>query len=75
MKRNEHRNIGNSAGGTAGVAMTVAGQASDISRTFIASVNAVDILRLQLRASSVSGSLAGVANFGPAITLSIIRIQ
>ena len=63
------------SGASAGMAMTVAGQASDISRSFIVSATAGDVLKLQLRAGSTSAQLTGTSTLGPAVTMTIVRIQ
>jgi hypothetical protein len=63
------------SGSSAGVAMTVAGQASDISRSFVVSAVAGDILKLQLRASNTSVLLTGLSTVGPAVTMTMVRIQ
>ena len=63
------------SGSPAGVAMTVAGQASDISRSFLVSATAGDIFKLQLRASSTSAQLSNATTVGPAVTMTIVRIQ
>ncbi len=60
---------------SAGVGMTVTGQASDISRSFLVSSTAGDTLKLQLRGSSTSALLTNVSTVGPAVTMTITRIQ
>ncbi|HTY86707.1 MAG TPA: hypothetical protein VMB80_04520, partial [Candidatus Acidoferrum sp.] len=63
------------SGSSAGVVMTVSGQTSDISRSFLVSATAGDTLKLQLRGSSTSAGLAGGSIVGPAVTMTIVRIQ
>jgi hypothetical protein len=55
--------------------LTAAGQVSDISRSFLVSASAGDVLKLQFRASSASALLNGASTVGPAVTMTIVRIQ